>query len=85
MKDFNSHLALKKFITSSGDVNNITLNIARNPNIHVILLLLMQNNDEGLARRFLFFVKLVVYINWSVDIDVFFFNRRSLKACIHET
>ena len=53
MIDWNTPLAFKAAITSRCDVNIVILNINLNRNIQEIILLLMQNCDKVVARRFL--------------------------------
>ena len=48
-----NHLALKTAITSRCDVTHVILTSAKNRDIQGILVLLMQNFDKVVAKRFL--------------------------------
>ena len=50
---WNNHLALKTAITSRCDVTKVPLTSAKNRDIQGILVLLMQNFDKVVAKRFL--------------------------------
>ena len=70
---WNGYLALKAAIASRFDVIIVILTIASNRNIQVILLLLMQNYDKVVARRFL--VRIAGRSHrLSVGIDVLMMN-----------